>query len=80
MKYMKYGEFIAIQYGKIFRMHNGEEIFDIDPDLCTECVGHYDSPECQAICPVDCIIPDPSYDESRSELKEKYKKLTGNKD
>lgn len=58
----------------------GEEIFDIDPDLCTECVGHYDSPECQAICPVDCIIPDPSYDESRSELKEKYKKLTGNKD
>ncbi|MEE3003473.1 MAG: YfhL family 4Fe-4S dicluster ferredoxin [Pseudomonadota bacterium] len=57
----------------------GEEIFDIDPNLCTECVGHYDSPECQAICPVDCIILDPDHVESKQELQNKYEKITKNK-
>lgn len=33
----------------------GEEIYVIDPNLCTECVGHYDEPQCQQVCPVDCI-------------------------
>ena len=54
----------------------GEEIFDIDPNLCTECVGHFDAPECQEICPVDCIIVDPEVIESREQLLAKYKKLT----
>ncbi|MBT4803520.1 MAG: YfhL family 4Fe-4S dicluster ferredoxin [Legionellales bacterium] len=54
----------------------GEEIFDIDPNLCTECVGHFDAPECQEICPVDCIIIDPEVIESREQLLDKYKKLT----
>jgi len=54
----------------------GEEIFDIDPNLCTECVGHFDAPECQEICPVDCIIIDPEVIESREQLLAKYKKLT----
>lgn len=57
----------------------GEEIFDIDPNLCTECVGHYDSPECQAICPVDCIILDPEHVESKQELQNKYENITKNK-
>ena len=33
----------------------GEEIYVIDPALCTECVGHYDTPQCVEVCPVDCI-------------------------
>ena len=33
----------------------GEEIYVIDPNLCTECVGHFDEPQCQQVCPVDCI-------------------------
>lgn len=55
----------------------GEEIFEINPDLCTECQGHYDSPECQAICPVDCIIPDPKNIETVQDLIAKYNKITG---
>lgn len=55
----------------------GEEIFEINPDLCTECVGHYDEPQCVAICPVDCIPKDPNHVESEAELNIKYQKLTG---
>jgi ferredoxin len=33
----------------------GEEIYVINPALCTECVGHYDVPQCVEVCPVDCI-------------------------
>ena len=33
----------------------GDEIYVIDPALCTECVGHYDEPQCVDVCPVDCI-------------------------
>ena len=33
----------------------GKEIFEIDPDKCTECVGHYDTPTCVSVCPIDCI-------------------------
>ena len=49
----------------------GEEIYQIDPDKCTECVGHYDEPQCQLVCPVDCIIIDKDLDESEDYLYEK---------
>ena len=55
----------------------GEEIYEIDPNKCTECVGHYDEPQCQLLCPVDCIPLDPDNEESREELEAKYEKLTG---
>ncbi len=55
----------------------GPEIYVIDPDLCTECVGHYDTPQCVEVCPVDCIIPDPNHKETREELYAKFKRLTG---
>lgn len=55
----------------------GEEIYVIDPNKCTECVGHYDEPQCQLVCPVDCIPLDPKRAESREALLEKYHKLTG---
>ena len=57
----------------------GEEIYVIDPNKCTECVGHYDEPQCVQVCPVDCIPKDPNHAESVDQLWAKYEKLTGNK-
>lgn len=54
----------------------GEEIYVIDPSLCTECVGHYDEPQCQQVRPVDCIPLDPEHKESRDELMAKYHLIT----
>lgn len=53
----------------------GEEIYEIDPALCTECVGHYDEPQCQQVCPVDCIPNDPDHVESKDLLMEKYERI-----
>ena len=36
----------------------GEEVYEIDPDRCTECLGHYDEPTCVKVCPIDCVVPD----------------------
>jgi len=55
----------------------GESIFEIDSNLCTECVGHFSDPQCVQICPVDCIPKDPNHLESAEELTTKYKALTG---
>ena len=55
----------------------GEEIYVIDPDKCTECVGHYDEPQCQQVCPVDCIPLDPERVETEEELLAQYHRLTG---
>jgi ferredoxin len=57
----------------------GTEIYEIDPNKCTECVGHYDEPQCVQVCPVDCIPKDPDRVESEDALWVKYEKLTGNK-
>ena len=54
----------------------GDEIYEIDPNLCTECVGHFDEPQCIEVCPVDCILVDPDNTESPEELQAKYEKLT----
>ncbi len=56
----------------------GDEIYVIDVDKCTECVGHFDESQCAEVCPVDCCVPDPDHQESKEVLMEKYKKLTGN--
>ena len=53
------------------------EPYVINPDLCTECVGFFDEPQCVEVCPVDCIIPDPDHQESKEELLEKKKKIHG---
>lgn len=53
----------------------GIEIYEIDPDLCTECVGHFDEPQCQLVCPVACIPLDPEHEETREELQVKYQRL-----
>jgi len=55
----------------------GEDIYVIDPDLCTECVGHFDEPQCVVICPMDCIPRDPNHVETENDLLAKYKRITG---
>jgi ferredoxin len=55
----------------------GAEIYVINPALCTECVGHFDEPQCQDVCPIDCIPLDPDVVESRDQLYEKYLKISG---
>lgn len=56
-------------------IYQGEEIYEIDPDLCTQCVGHFDKPQCQIVCPVECIPLDPAHQESEEQLMEKYNLL-----
>jgi ferredoxin len=46
----------------------GEDIFVIDPALCTECVGFHDEEACAAVCPVDCCIPDVNNLEAEGDL------------
>ncbi len=53
----------------------GDEIYEIDPNLCTECVGHFEEPTCIEVCPVDCILVDPDNKESKETLQLKYEKL-----
>lgn len=60
-------------------IYQGELIYEINPALCTECVGHFDEPQCVAVCPVDCIPVNPEHIETPEELLEKYKKLTEKK-
>jgi ferredoxin len=57
----------------------GEEIYEIDPAKCTQCVGHFEEPQCQKVCPVDCIPLDPGLVESREELYAKYLRLAAGK-
>lgn len=58
-------------------IYQGPVIYEIDPALCTECVGHFDEPQCRSLCPVDCIPNDPDHVETLEELKQKYRRLTG---
>ena len=53
----------------------GTEIYVIDPAKCTECVGHFDTPQCVEVCPVDCIPVNPDHVETRVELRLKYEGL-----
>ena len=58
----------------------GEDIYVIDPNLCTECVGHFDEEQCQSVCPVDCCLPDPNHSETEDVLIARAKKLHADKD
>lgn len=53
----------------------GMDYYVIDPDRCTECVGHFETPQCQEVCPVACIIPDPDKMESKEDLLAKLANL-----
>lgn len=58
----------------------GASIYVIDPERCTECVGHFDEPQCVSLCPVSCIPKDEAYPETRAQLLEKYERLTSGPD
>ena len=53
----------------------GPEIYVIDPARCTECVGHFDQPQCREVCPVDCIPVSPEHVETTAQLTLKYEGL-----
>jgi len=54
----------------------GETVYVIDPDKCTECVGYFESPKCVETCPIDnCCVPDPDHVESREQLLDKWRGL-----
>ena len=42
---------------------------------CTECVGHFDTPQCVQVCPVNCIPVDPGHAETNAQLWAKYRVL-----
>ena len=53
----------------------GPEIYEIDPNKCTECVGHFDEPQCVQVCPVTCIPVNPAFVEDQETLWQKYRRL-----
>lgn len=57
-------------------IYAGALIYEIDPDLCTECVGHHEEPACVPVCPVACIPKDPAHAETPEQLLKKYQQLT----
>ena len=57
-------------------IHPGEDVFVIDADKCTECVGYFDKSQCVLVCPADCIIPDPERRETREQLQDKFELLS----
>lgn len=56
-------------------IYEGPEHYEIDPQRCTECVGHFNQPQCVQVCPVDCIPHDPAYPETENMLRAKYERL-----
>jgi ferredoxin len=59
-------------------IYMGPEIYEINPSLCTECVGHFDEPQCVLLCPVACIPVDPQHVETHYVLNAKYQRLSTN--
>ena len=55
----------------LFQQPISDEYYYIVPNKCTECKGFHDEPQCAAVCPVDCCVPDENNIESESELLEK---------
>jgi ferredoxin len=56
----------------------GDALYVINPELCTECVGFYSREACQAVCPVECCLPDPNHMETEPELLERALRLHAN--
>lgn len=48
-----------------------DDYYFIIPNKCTECVGFHEEPQCAAVCPVDCCVPDEDHVETQEVLKEK---------
>ncbi len=57
----------------------GPILYEVDPTLCTECVGFFDEQQCVEVCPVDAVVFDPEQVESMDELRAKYSRLHPNR-
>ncbi|MBI2934070.1 MAG: YfhL family 4Fe-4S dicluster ferredoxin [Chloroflexi bacterium] len=57
----------------------GDKIYVINPDRCTECVGHFPKSRCAEVCPVDCCVPDEAHPETREQLLVKFTALNPGK-
>ncbi len=57
-------------------IYEGHEHYEIKPELCTECVGHFDEQQCVVLCPVDCIPSHPKWQETPVQLLKKYQGLS----
>ena len=55
----------------------GADIYEIDVDKCTECIGHYDQPTCVTVCPIDCVKPDLDHVEDEGALLAKFIRMHG---
>lgn len=52
-----------------------DDFYYIVPDKCTECTGFHEEPQCAAVCPVDCCVPDPERVETEAQLLDRKEKL-----
>ena len=52
-----------------------EDFYFIAPDKCTECKGFHEEPQCAAVCPVDCCVPDPEREEEEEVLLGRKERL-----
>ena len=52
-----------------------DEVYYIVPSKCTECIGFHEEPQCAAVCPVDCCVPDPDHEESEELLLKKKERM-----
>lgn len=56
-------------------------IYVITHERCTECVGHFEEPQCASVCPIgDCCVPDPDRPESSEVLLERAQRIHPNKE
>ena len=58
-------------------IRQGDAVYVINPNLCTECVGFYGAEMCQEVCPVACCIPNPGIREDELTLYERAVRLHG---
>ncbi len=58
----------------------GETIYVVDPKLCTECVGWFESSKCVEVCPVDCCVSDSAHEETREQLLAKWRQQNPGKE
>ncbi len=61
-------------------IYEGADRYEINAARCTECVGHFDRPQCVQVCPVDCIPKDPAHADSDLQLWAKYHALIQQKE
>jgi ferredoxin len=52
-----------------------QDVYYIVPDKCTECTGFHEEPQCAAVCPVDCCVPDPDHVEDKDTLLSRKERL-----